>query len=350
MQDHLPPRDEVKQSGATVQDDASGRLQAISLRLAALQAQFSKNVVHAVEAWSKHVVDEMKLAGIPHRAKERARQSARDHNLDGFRLTIDSKTYQAVMRHADDREVRREVYEAYSTLASDRGPMAGRFDNGPLIDEILACRHEAGQLVGFPSYADALAGMQMASSADDAERFLLELNARVRPRAQAELQGVWALAKARDGIKGFRPWDLPYYSEKLSETKRGFADEEPGEPLPAPMLEYLSTHRGSRSALATIGDIELALFDLRLHRDYVPAERSTRLRSQVLDTFAQVRRQVSLLPPPPWDRSANRLVDVFGEGRTGVELRGRAPTLEALAGRDGHSEQLLERLVKPALS
>jgi Zn-dependent oligopeptidase len=281
--------------------DARQRLRAIGSGLVSLQACFSKNVLDAVGAWTKDVGDEGQLAGIPRVASEEARRRARRDKVGGFRLTLDPPMVDAVMRCADDRELRREVYEAHTTRASDRGPHSGRFDNGPIIDAILPLRHERANLLGFRTHADTLAKAHASGTADGAERFLLELQARLRASAQAELEEVWTFAKTRDAIKGFRPWDLSYYAEQLTRTRPGFCP----------------------SALASVREIELALFDLRLHRDYVPADRASKLRSHVLDTFAQVRREVSLLPPPPWDRAACALVEIFGDGEVGGDYYAR---------------------------
>jgi Zn-dependent oligopeptidase len=279
----------------------------ISTRLAQLQAQFSKNVLEAESAWTKHAISDAQLEGISSRAKEAVRDKAKSCDCDGFLLTLDSQTYETVLRHADDRDLRHELYEAYVTRASNRGPLAGRFDNGPLVEEILALRHDLARRLGFENAAQV--PPQAAESPDEAERFLLELNSTVRPSARADLEEIWAFAKSRDGLRGFRPWDLPYYAEKLNNHKLGEA------PPPAKQ-EGVAACQAFHRELTTIREIELALFDLRLHRDYVPAERSSRLRSHVLDTFAQVRREVSLLPPPPWDRTACALEDVFGSGQT----------------------------------
>jgi Zn-dependent oligopeptidase len=282
-------------------DDTRQRLRAIGSQLVSLQVRFSKNVLDAIGAWTKHVLDEARLAGVPRAACEEARRRAQRDEVGGFRLTLDPPMVDAVMRHAADRELRREVYEAHTTRASDRGPHAGRFDNGPLIDEILALRHDRAKLLGLRTHADTLAKTHASTTADGAERYLLELHARVRRDAQAELDAVWTFARSKDGIKGFRPWDLPYYVEGHTQTRPEFRP----------------------SALATIREIELALFDLRLHRDYVPAERASKLRSHVLDTFAQVRREVSLLAPPPWDRAACGLLEIFGDGELGGDYYAR---------------------------
>jgi oligopeptidase A len=65
----------------------------------------------------------------------------------------------------------------------------------------------------------------MAESPDAVERFLLDLNARARPRALAELDEIRALAK-EDGVTDLSPWDVPYYSEKLKERTLGFSEDE----------------------------------------------------------------------------------------------------------------------------
>ncbi len=51
------------------------------------------------------------------------------------------------MTYADDRELRREVYTAFVTRASETGPNAGEFDNAPVMEEILALRRELAELL-----------------------------------------------------------------------------------------------------------------------------------------------------------------------------------------------------------
>jgi oligopeptidase A len=274
------------------------RLRGIEADLARLQSKFQDNVVDSVKAWKKHVVEAERLEGMSAHAQAVARADAQAQHLDGFLLSLDPSRYEAVLQGADDRALRHELFESYTTRASDRGPLAGRFDNGPIVDDILALRHEQSRLLGFPNYAELRLQTTRKESADQVERGLLELKAEVQPQARAELEEAWKLAKATDGLKGFRPWDLPYYLEKLKRQRAGVCEGE--------------TRQAVDAALRSLHDIEWALFDLRVHRDYVPAERASRLRCHVLDTIAQVRREVSVLPPPPWDRRASSFLDAFG--------------------------------------
>src|SRR3546814_10475901 len=71
-------------------------------------------------------------------AKQAARERAKVKELEGYWLTLDFPSYDSVISYADNRALRREVYEAYVTRASDRGPQAGPFDNSALMEEILA--------------------------------------------------------------------------------------------------------------------------------------------------------------------------------------------------------------------
>jgi oligopeptidase A len=232
-------RDELrnfKLSGVALPDEEKARFKEIALRLSELQSKFEENIIDSVQAWSKHVVDEALLAGMTEQGKAAARAKARAKNLEGVRLTLDFPSYDAVVSYADSRDLRRDVYEAYGTRASDQGPLAGKFDNTALMDEILALRHEQALLLGMRSFAEMSLATKMAGSPDEVERFLLDLNARARPRAQAELEELKTFAKKRDGLVDFQPWDAAYYSEKLKREKLGLSEDELRPYFPAPQV------------------------------------------------------------------------------------------------------------------
>ncbi|HEX4895417.1 MAG TPA: M3 family metallopeptidase [Solimonas sp.] len=221
-------------SGIGLPPAQKARYKDISLRLSELQTKFEENLMDAIQAWTKVVTDEGLLAGMTEAAKATARAKAQAKGLEGWLLTLDFPSYDAVITYADRRELRRELYEAYATRASDQGPLAGKFDNTPLMDEILALRHEQAGLLGFTSFAGLSLATKMAESPDQVEQFLLDLARRARPRAEAELSELRAYARSRDGLADLQPWDVPYYAEKLKEEKLGLSEEElrPYFPLP----------------------------------------------------------------------------------------------------------------------
>lgn len=210
------------------------RFKAISLRLSELQTRFEENLVDATQAWTAHITDASRLAGMTDSGKAQAAERARSKGLDGWLLTLDFPSYDAVISYADDRTLRETIYQAFATRASDEGPHRGRYDNTALMAEILALRHEQARLLGYANYAELSLATKMAGSPAEVERFLLELAAKARRRAQVEIEELRAYAKRISGIDDLQPWDVPYHAEKLKQEKLGLSDEQLRPYFPAP--------------------------------------------------------------------------------------------------------------------
>jgi oligopeptidase A len=225
---------DFKLSGIALPLSEQERYKQVSLRLSELQSKFEENLMDSTQAWNKPVTDEALLDGMTAAGKQAARDKAVAKNQDGWLLTLDFPSYDAVITHARNRELRRELYEAYATRASDQGPLAGQHDNTPLMTEILALRHEQAKLLGFNNFAELSLATKMAESPDDVEKFLLDLAVRAKPRALAELAELKAFAQSLDGLEDFQPWDSSYYAEKLQEQKLGFDEEKLRPYFPAP--------------------------------------------------------------------------------------------------------------------
>ncbi len=227
---------DFKLSGIALPPEQKERFKVIALRLSELQTKFEENLMDAVQAWSKHVTDESLLVGMTVEGKAQAAEKAKAKSLDGWLLTLAVPRSGAGGSDADRRELRFELYEAYATRASELGPQGGQFDNTPLMNEILALRHEEARLLGFGNFAELSLATKMAESPDAVEAFLLDLSAKARPFALAELDELRAFAKARDGLTDLQPWDVAYYSEKLKEQKLGYSEEELRPYFPAPQV------------------------------------------------------------------------------------------------------------------
>jgi oligopeptidase A len=223
-------------SGIALPPAEKARYKEIALRLSELQSKFEENLMDSVQAWSKPVADEGLLAGMTPEGKAQAAERAKAKQLEGFLLSLDFPSYDAVISYADNRALRQELYTAYATRASDQGPLAGQYDNTALMSEILALRHEEALLLGFRNFAELSLETKMAESPDAVERFLLDLSAKARKFAQAELDELKAFARERDGLEDFQPWDSAYYSEKLKERKLGFSEEELRPYFPTPQV------------------------------------------------------------------------------------------------------------------
>ncbi|HMB73433.1 MAG TPA: M3 family metallopeptidase [Gammaproteobacteria bacterium] len=207
-------------AGVALEGAERERYKEVMQSLAACQAKFEQNLMDSTDAFTHHVTDESQLAGIPAVFVERAAESARKDNLDGWLLRLDPPTYQAVMSHAEHEGIREAYYRAWNTRASDEGPTAGKWDNGPLIEEILALRREAADLLGFGSYAEQSIATKMADSTDAVIDFLRDLARRSRSLAQRDLARLEELAQ-----RELNPWDVGFFCERLRKVELGLSEE-----------------------------------------------------------------------------------------------------------------------------
>ena len=212
-------------SGIALPPEQQQRYGQIVSRLSELASQFNNQVMDATQAWSKQITDEAELAGLPDSAKAAARQQAQSRDLGGWVFTLDIPSYLPLMMYADNRALREEAYIAFTTRASDQGPNAGQWDNSPLIEEILALRHELAQLLGFANYAERSLATKMAHSTQQVIDFLTDLAARSRPHAQRELAELQAFAQQEHAVETLAAWDIAYYSEKLKQHLYSISNE-----------------------------------------------------------------------------------------------------------------------------
>ena len=212
-------------SGIGLNDADKLRYGELAKRMSELTSGFSNQVLDATQAWSKLVTVEAELAGLPESAVAAAKAMAVAKELDGWLFTLDFPSYLPVMTYSENRELREECYRAFVTRASDQGPNAGEFDNGPLMDEILALRHELAQLLGFDSFAHKSLATKMAESPEQVLEFLNELALRSKEQGKAELAELTEFAKQAYQATDLAPWDLSFYAEKLKHHRYEISQE-----------------------------------------------------------------------------------------------------------------------------
>lgn len=213
-------------SGIGLPAEAQQRYGEIQARLSELASRFSNNVLDATQGWHKLVVDEAELAGLPESVLAAARQMAEQKGKQGWLFTLDIPSYLPVMMYADNRELRAEMYEVFTTRASDQGPNAGKWDNSAIMTELLALRRELAQLLGFANYAELSLATKMADKTEQVVNFLTDLARRSLPQGKAELEEIRAFAVEQHGQSELAAWDLAYYAEKLKQHKFSISDEQ----------------------------------------------------------------------------------------------------------------------------
>jgi oligopeptidase A len=245
--------------GAELQGEAKERYAAIQERLAEITQKFSENTLDATDSFALYVSEDQ-LKGVPADIVQATRDAAQKEGKDGCRLTLKMPVYLPVMQFADSTELREQLYKAHVTRASDQAPEdARKFDNTPLMQEILALRQEEARLLGFDNYAQVSVVPKMAESPEKVIAFLRDLAARARPFAEQDLADLREFAANALGITGpLNAWDVPYLSEKLKEARYSFSEQE--------VKQYFTEPK----VLAGLFKIIETLFEVNIRPDQAP--------------------------------------------------------------------------------
>lgn len=211
-------------SGAELPEAERARVKAVGEKLSMLNQKFSENLLDATNAWDLTITDEQRLSGIPEDAKALFAANAKAAGKDGWRITLHFPSYLPVMQYADDRSLRETLYRAFSTRASEFD--GGKYDNTPLIDEILKLRREEASLLGFANYAESSLATKMADTPANVIAFLRDLASRAKPFAEKDMKALRAFAAEELGIADMQPWDQAYASEKLRQARYSYSDQE----------------------------------------------------------------------------------------------------------------------------
>jgi len=216
---------DFKLGGAELAEADKAQLRAIQEELADLSTKFEEHLLDATNAWAHYCDAETELAGVPADVVAEAREAGKAEGRSGFKLTLRMPCYLPVMQYASNRDLRRLMHEAYSTRASDLGADA-RWNNAPVIERILALRHDAARLLGYPNYAQVSLVPKMAAHPDEVVAFLRDLARRAKPFAERDFSELTAFARAELGLAELAPWDIAYAAERLKERRYAFDEQE----------------------------------------------------------------------------------------------------------------------------
>ena len=212
--------------GVDLQGSDKARYQQLQKDLSELQSNFDNNLLDATQSWHKSITDKQQLQGLPGYAMAMLKQLAEQNNQSGYRLTLDMPCYIAVITYAQSRELRKEIYEAYTTRASDQGITDKKWNNDDNMQQIVSKRREKAKLLGFDSYAEYSLETKMAESVEQVLEFLYDLARRSKSVAISEVAERQAYAESL-GFEGeLQPWDYAYYSEKLKQHRYQISEED----------------------------------------------------------------------------------------------------------------------------
>lgn len=209
--------------GAALDAASRERMKEINARLSELSTVFGQNLLKETNGFELVITDEASLAGLPDNMIGSARAKAESKDLaNAWVFGLDRGTFEGFMTFADNRDLRKQMYEGYRA----RGGQGGAMDNRDEISEIAHLRAEAAQLLGYENHAAYQLETRMAKTPKVAEDFLQEVWQPGLQRAEQELAEMQAIVQA-DGhdflIEGHDWW---YYAEKLRQQKYALNEAE----------------------------------------------------------------------------------------------------------------------------
>lgn len=202
-------------NGALLSDSDKEKLKAINTNLTDLYLKFNKNLLDDTNAFQLFVTDRAKLAGLPEANIAQAADAAKAAGKEGqWLFTLHAPSRLPLLQYADNRDLRRQMYEGYINLAS-----SGKNDNRPVINRILQERAQKAKLLGFKDFASYSTDNVMAKTTEAAEDLLLEIWTPAINRVAEEVKEMQALTDRNGDKIKIEPWDYYYYAEKVRKDK-----------------------------------------------------------------------------------------------------------------------------------
>lgn len=208
-------------NGALLDETKKNRVRDIDQELSKLSPQFSENILKATNKFEMYL-DQADLVGLPESAIEAAKDMAeKKGEKNKFLVNLQMPSYIPFVTYSERRDLREKLYFAANSKAFN-----DEYDNQKIILEIVKLKNERAQILGFKNHAYFTLEERMAQTPENVISFLNKLSEKSKAAAKKDYEEVAAFAKQKDGIVDFKPWDFPYYSEKLKEEKYSFNEED----------------------------------------------------------------------------------------------------------------------------
>ena len=198
-------------NGANLSLNDKGRLREIDKQLATLKLKFSENVLAETQHYQWVITDKNTLSGLPDFVLEMLAQEAKKRNVQGWVITLDLPVYTAVMKYADNRDLRQKLFTDYHSRCAGESA----YNNETNVLHIAELRQARASLLGYPNYATFALEERMAETPEKVMTFLNEQLAKDKPKAIKELEEL----KTFSGLTDFQQWDFAYYAEKLKQER-----------------------------------------------------------------------------------------------------------------------------------
>ena len=210
-------------SGASLDADKQQRLREINQQLSTLTIAFGNHILADNNAYRLVIDKEEDLAGLPEAVIAGAAHEAEAQGMEGkWVFTLQESSRLPLLQYAQNRELRRDIYQAYTNLANHDDEN----DNKDILKQILTLRLEKANLLGYKNHAEYVLADNMAKTPETVMDFLHNLWGYSIRNAKAEAAELQAIMDREGRGEKLESWDWAYYSEKLRKEKYDLNEDE----------------------------------------------------------------------------------------------------------------------------
>ena len=215
-------------AGAKFSSDAQKRYAEVTEKLAALTTLFSQNVLADEAQYQLILKNESDLAGLPDFLRAAAKQAATERGSDHHVITLSRSLIVPFLTFSTRRDLREQAFKAWIARGEGVISAEGKYNNNPVIRDIMALRLAQAKEHGFDCYADYALVDTMAKNKEAVADLLKQVWVPARERAEEERAALQALANAENAGRGepfkIEPWDWRYYAEKIRQARYDLDD------------------------------------------------------------------------------------------------------------------------------
>ena len=210
-------------SGANLSPEKQARLREVNKELSTLGIKFSDNVLNENNAFKLYIDKEEDLAGLPDWFRQSAAEKAKEDGKEGkWLFTLQNSSRLPLLQYADNRELRKDIYEAYI----NRGNNGDANDNKEILKKIISLRLEKANLLGFDCYSNFVLDENMAKNSETVMDFLHNLWGYSLKNAKTEAAELQKMMDKEGKGEKLAAWDWWYYTEKLRQQKYNLNEDE----------------------------------------------------------------------------------------------------------------------------
>ncbi|QJC28132.1 M3 family metallopeptidase [Enterobacteriaceae endosymbiont of Plateumaris braccata] len=210
-------------SGILLNEKDKKKYVKIIKNLSYLSIIFNNNMFDSITSWELNIFNKIELKDIPNNILNLIKDNAKKKNKKGYLISLDIPIYLGIMQFCKNKILRKTLYYAYNTRASNKDKK-NCWDNFPIIIKELKLRYRLANLLKYNSYTEKSLMDKSVKNFNEIIFFLNNLVKNSYNQAQKEVSDLKNFIKKKYNLIKIKPWDTLFYVEKYKYHLYGIND------------------------------------------------------------------------------------------------------------------------------